>query len=75
MSWNKPLINCKRFYSEHKINRHNIHVTGNNNQIEAIMEEKILFMLVMRKVNYLGINFIRNGKDLYEEALAEGLEA
>ena len=39
------------------------------------MEEKILFMLVMRKVNYLGINFIRNGKDLYEEALAEGLEA
>lgn len=54
---------------------HNVHVTGNNNQIEAIMEEKILFILVMRKVNYLGINFIRNGKDLYEEVLGKGLEA
>lgn len=53
---------------------HNVHVTGNN-RIEAIMEEKILFILVMRKVNYLGINFIRNGKDFYEEVLAKGLEA
>lgn len=53
---------------------HNVHVTGNNNQIEAIMEE-ILFILVMRKLNYLGINFIRNGKDLYEEVLGKGLEA
>lgn len=37
------------------------------------MEEKISFTLAMRKVNYLGINFIRNGQDLYEEVLGIGV--
>lgn len=37
------------------------------------MEEKVPFTLVMREVNYLGINFIRNGQGLCEDVLGPGV--